>query len=473
MSNKSLSVANNHSCALSIATAKSKVRRVLAAGALSLLAVASATHAFAQAVEAKFVPFNDFIEQTRSVTSDEMLRRPEAQVKAAANLEEMRQAILDRYKDVQVSHSFLLDGQHYDCVPIEQQPAFRTYGINKAAQAPPLAMLKHASTSGTSSLESLSGKAEPLSLHVAGEALPEQFDSFGNPARCSENHVPLLRITLDQMSHFSSLQQFYQKTPGQAVKTAQARVVDPAVSSHKYSFTYQYVNNHGGNSSLNVWSPYVNTSRGEVFSLSQQWYIGGSGNGTQTEEVGWVVFPAMFGGDEKAHFFIFSTADNYATGCWNNSCNDFVQVADSGLLGNSFSNYSTYGGAQYEFNAQYYLYQGNWWLAYGSTWVGYYPGAKYKGGQNTRYAQIVEYGTEGVGTTLWPPEGSGLFSNWGWSYAAYQRNLYYINTANQGIWESLTPDQPSPACYSITGPYTSTGAWTKYFYEGGPGGTGC
>jgi hypothetical protein len=234
------------------------------------------------------------------------------------------------------------------------------------------------------------------------------------------------------------------------------------------------VNNLGGNSNLNVWSPYVNTAAGEVFSLSQEWYVGGSGSGTQTEEVGWVVYPGMFNGDEKSHFFIFSTPNNYSTGCWNNTCGDFVQVADSGLLGASFSNYSTAGGAQYDFSAEYYLYQGNWWLGYQGTWVGYYPGSMYNGGQNTKYAQLIEFGTEGVGTTVWPPEGSGAWSSTGFSHAAYQRNLYYISTSGTSYWDSLTAQDPSPSCYSISGPYTSTSSgWTRYFYEGGPGGTKC
>ena len=248
--------------------------------------------------------------------------------------------------------------------------------------------------------------------------------------------------------------------------------VTHSASAHKYSITYQYVNNLGGNSNLNVWSPYVNTSAGEVFSLSQEWYVGGSGSGTQTEEVGWVVYPAMFG-DEKAHLFIFSTPDNYATGCWNNSCGDFVQVAGGAILGASLTS-STLGGAQYDISAEYYLYNGNWWLSYQGTWIGYYPGSMYRGGQNTKYAQQIQFGTESVGSTLWAPEGSGQWSSRAFGYAAYQRNLWYFNTSAGAVWDTLTGYQPSPNCYTISGPYSSSSSgWTRYFYEGGPGGSGC
>ncbi len=438
-----------------------RTRKLLALSACAFLFATPAAQAATQPEAVKFVPFEQFLNSTRASSAADLMHRPESKVANAPAVEEMRKAILDRYEGVTVSHSFLLDNQHYDCVPVHQQPAFHTYGIKAAAQAPPLELLtQHQPTANAS-------PSAPKSPEVAS------FDANGNSTRCEANTVPLLRTTLETMSHFKSLNDFYQKKPGNAVHVAQANFATPGGPAHKYSYTYQFVNNLGGNSNLNLWSPYVNTALGEIFSLSQEWYIGGSGAGTQTEEVGWVVYPAMFNGSEQAHFFIFSTADNYASGCWNNTCGDFVQVASSGLLGNSWSAYSSPGGAQYEFAAKYYLYQGNWWLGYGSTWVGYYPGAKYHGGQNSRYAQIIEFGSESVGSWIWPPEGSGAWSSTGWSHAAYQRNLYYINTSGTSLWDSLNSAQPSPACYSITGPYNNTGAWSRYFYEGGPGGFGC
>jgi hypothetical protein len=362
---------------------------------------------------------------------------------------------------------------HYDCVPINQQPALRTYGLSKVAELPPQSLAAKAVVE--------EGTVKPAELSANADSV----DAAGNTTRCEAGQTPMMRTTLEMLSRFPTLQDFYHKVPGGALADAQARVnrdpvsdpnfVNPAVASHKYSYTYQYVNNHGGNSNLNIWAPYVNTALGEIFSLSQEWYVGGSGSGTQTEEVGWVVYPAMFN-DERTHFFIFSTADGYATGCWNNTCGDFVQVADSGLLGNWFSTVSSPGGTQYEFSAEYYLYQGNWWLSYQGTWVGYYPGSKYHGGQNTRFAQLIEFGTEGVGTTIWPPEGSGQWPSTGWTHAAYQRNLWYIaNTSTYAsYWDSLTRAIPSPACYSIAGPYSSSSSgWQVYFYEGGPGGGGC
>ena len=125
----------------------------------------------------------------------------------------------------------------------------------------------------------------------------------------------------------------------------------------------------------------------------------------------------------------------------------------------------------------YELYGGNWWVGLQGTWIGYYPNAKYKGGQNTHYAQHAQYGTESdtsaETTTTWPPEGSGAWPNTGWEHAAYQRDLWYFDTINFTHWATLSLWNASTNCYKIAGPYNSTGLWTRYFYDGGPGGAGC
>jgi neprosin-like protein len=431
----------------------------------------------------EFVSFRDFIDRTTTADSSEYLARSASRVKDAAAFEEMRQHILTMYQGVEVYHSFVLDSSHYDCVPIEQQPAVRKYGIKKIASPPPQSTLN----------KPASGGDEASSTKPASQLDPEKpFDEFGNSVHCEEHTVPMRRVTLETMTHFPTLRQFFQKSPDGAeqvpgqkngISSGKGYNLPGTGLAHKYSETVQNVNNLGGNSNLNLWSPYVNTSAGEVFSLSQEWYVGGINTGVplcggpqscsiQTEEVGWIVYPAMFG-DERPHFFIYSTPDGYATGCWNNTCRDFVQVADSGILGASFS-YSTSGGTQQEISAEYHLYQGNWWLAYQGTWIGYYPGSMYHGGQNTRYAQSIAFGTEGVGSTIWPPEGSGAWASAGFGYAAYQRNLWYFNTSAGRVWDSLSRVESSPTCYTISGPYSSSSTgWARYFYEGGPGGFGC
>jgi hypothetical protein len=360
------------------------------------------------------------------------------------------------------------DNQFYDCVPIKQQPAVRKYHLTEIATPPHLPDLKP-------------GEA---SVEAAGAPLvPEpQFDSYGNATRCEANTVALPRITLETLSRFPTLQEFYKK-PGRATPPSVSSVEpQTAAAVHKYAVFDQQVANIGANVTLNIWSPFVDTSQSQIFSLMQEWVIGGAA----TEETGWVVYPQMFG-DEKSHFFIFSTADNYnTTGSWNNAAGDFVQVADSGVLGSSFGGYSSPGGAQHEFSAAYLRdSSNNWWLLRGGVAVGYYPAAFYRSNPVDR--SLIEVGTETVsGISNWPGAGSGNWAAALYGYAAYARQLVYYANSTTALWEDFKWLGNS-SCYNTAGPFQNGQGgnipqtdpnhqptwWTRYLFLGGPGGTSC
>ena len=428
----------------------------------------------AQSELKEFESHRDFMNRTVTADSSEYLARPGNRVHDSAAFEEMRQHILAMYRGVEITHSFVLDSAHYDCIPVDQQPALRNHGIKTIASPPPQSALaaKSASTSATET-----------TIKPALQLDPEKpFDQFGNPVHCEEHTFPMRRITLETMTRFPSLHHFFSKYPDASPQPPGEPAPGAVTDGHKYAITEQKINNLGGNSSLSVWSPYVNTLLGETFSLAQEWYLGGTfgTSGLQSEEVGWIVYPGWYQ-DEKPHLFIYSTPDGY-TGdsnyrCWNSVCGNFHFVPSNVIVGGPLTP-STIGGTQYELNAQYYLYQGNWWLAINGTWIGYYPGSFYRGGQNSKFAQLIQFGTESVGTyPLWPAEGSGVLSNAGYGYAAYQRDLWYYNydTSGTKVWNSLTARQlSSPSCYTISGPYSSSSSgWARYFYVGGPGGQGC
>ena len=50
----------------------------------------------------------------------------------------------------------------------------------------------------------------------------------------------------------------------------------------QYAHAYPFVNNLGGTSWLNLWSPFVNTGTEQRFSLVRHGFVGGSGAGLQT-----------------------------------------------------------------------------------------------------------------------------------------------------------------------------------------------
>jgi hypothetical protein len=390
----------------------------------------------------------------------------------------MRQHILNLYQGVEVAHSYVLDGDHFDCVPEMQQPGVRMQGLKSIVTPPPAAVLKQIfadSGDRTESSETPSGASQLGS--------GRQVDEFGNSQVCEAKTISMRRVTLEETSRFETLKNFFEKGPG---GSGQARVAkpEPLTVEHKYSFTYQYVNNFGQTDTISLWSPNVNTSRGEVFSLAQSWTVGYTPT-TQTAEVGWQNYPAFYGG-QNSRLFIYWTADDYnKTGCYNLTCSGFVQYSNTGwTFGAGFNNYSKIGGGQYEFTARYYYSGGYWFLGLGTsptnaTWVGYFPASLYGSGAMATHSQLLEFGSESVGSNPWPSEGSGDWSSAGYGYAGYQRALYHwADPGYSAVWDSLTVDQPSPNCYTITGPYNNgwnppSNDWGIYFYFGGPGGSNC
>ena len=94
------------------------------------------------------------------------------------------------------------------------------------------------------------------------------------------------RITLERMCRFSTLNNFLAKHPegsNQTVSSATGKF------PHKYAHAYQYADNYGGRSCLNIWNP-----SGD-FTLTQQWYTAGqyADSSLQTLECGSLHYPHM------------------------------------------------------------------------------------------------------------------------------------------------------------------------------------
>jgi hypothetical protein len=240
------------------------------------------------------------------------------------------------------------------------------------------------------------------------------------------------------------------------------------------------VTNWGASSNINVWAPY--TELNSEFSLTQIWVVGGSGGGLQTLEVGSQKYRDLYG-DYDPHLFIYSTRDGYNhTGCYNNTCGDFVQVSNVIYPGSKLSPVSTYNGAQYEIQAQWFkdMDGGAWWLQVQGKWVGYYPRNLYNSAGVVNRAAEIDYGGEiidnrNLGLHTSTDMGSGQFPGAWYGKAAYHRLLRYnyATTANPNtVWYTaatgLTPSRSDAACYDISY-YNGDPNWGSYFFFGGPG----
>ncbi|HXO43300.1 MAG TPA: neprosin family prolyl endopeptidase [Thermoanaerobaculia bacterium] len=433
---------------------------------------------------AGFVPLAEFLPGVAAARFEGLPRGAETRVRSAEAFAEMRRHILSLYEGVAVDrlHSFLLDGQHFDCLPIDQQPSVRGLGLTHVEVAPPPPLSTATEPVVPAPGEPAVGEPEEPRARATSPLTLGARDAFGNEIQCAEGTIPMRRVTLEEMTRFETLRQFFEKGPdGAGQVRLEEEKTAPAKPVHKYAHAYELVHNLGGSSLLNLWMPPINTRATQVFSLSQHWYTGG--NPVQTVEGGWQAFPQKYN-TVNSVLFIYWTADGYKrTGCYNLDCAAFVQTNSHWALGATFSHYSTPGGTQYEFQLQWQLSGGNWWLYLGGSGtpeaVGYYPTALYGNGQLANFATAIDYGGEVVGTTSWPQMGSGVAASRGFRHAAYQRQIFYADLFTATHWSTLSPTA-SPrsrgrgSCYSINfTPATAGSSWDSYFFFGGAGGGGC
>ena len=410
----------------------------------------------------RFVTFSEFIQGVRGAAPSAFVGQGQNRVASATAFEEMRQHIQTTYEGVTVTHSHVLDSAHFDCVPIMQQASVRKLGVSQIASPPPTAPAAPAGAGAA----------------AAGNLLPQfthSTDKFGNAMNCEPGTIPMRRMTLEDLSRFQTLQQYFQKGPNGAGQVRPRGGVQPPAATHKYAHAYQFKTNYGGTSRLALYRPVVGSS--QIFSLSQHWYVSTQSGKTQTVEIGWQKYPAFYH-TQTPVTFIYWTADGYgSTGCYNLTCGAFVQRDSSLHIGGGWASYSTIGDNQYEAWLGYVLYDGNWWVLFNNKYIGYYPGSKWGKKNLANHAQEIDYGGETVGNnanTSWPQMGSGRFASQGYKFAAFQRLIYYFGTnrGSSAFYASLTKSQPSPRCYTIN-TFTGDRNWHTYFFFGGPGGGGC
>ena len=354
----------------------------------------------------------------------------------------------------------LRSGDVLDCVPIERQPAMRS----AAMRGHKIQLLPSRATLAADRAGKTVGRPGSDGRDPATEAIAAKQEYGSESELCPRRTVPVRRITMDILKNFRTLDDFLRKSPPKKGPTAK----------HQYAHAYRLGDNWGAQTVLNVWGPY--TERSDEFSLAQMWVVRGSGSTLETVEAGWQKYRDFYG-DYRPRLFIYFTPDNYGSGgCYNLTCGAFVQVNNSVYIGGGFTNVSQHPhpSAAWEFKLRWQKdgAEGHWWLKYGDTWVGYYPRSKFdsnglrsKAGEVDFGGEITNKGTDHTRTDM----GSGHFPGDGFGYAAYQRQIRYITTAN--VWgtnPALTDSRSDKDCYDIK-VLGSSGDWERYFYFGGPG----
>lgn len=376
-----------------------------------------------------------------------------------AELDAMKSYVAERSDPRIVVKSIVLnDREQVDCVDMRLQHGFSKRILTIAA--PP---------------EEAPSVAKSASSPADSEAIQE----YGaHSETCPVGSIPRLRLRIEELQRFRTLRDYMKKVPSHLSNRAGDSAMSLATGPtdlHQHAVARQHVSNIGAEGVLNLWSPY--TGLASEFSLSQLWVMGGDGDDAETVEAGWQVFKDMYG-DSRARLFIYFTPDNYGSGgCYNLTCNGFVQVDNSVAIGTAWSAYSSRGGAQYTISLRLQRSaEGHWWLRYGTKWLGYWPNSKFDAKGIATQADTIQFGGEildrrGSGLHTSTDMGSGLFPAMGFGQTAYQRNLAYyygaasspfINDANPWIWVT------GWLCYDATTAFDGS-SWRRYVYFGGPG----
>jgi Neprosin len=300
-------------------------------------------------------------------------------------------------------------------------------------------------------------------------------------ARGPDGTVPILRRDLRKMRYVKSLDDFLSKhghkTYSMFIDERESVEVPADNSSHEYGNSSQWVTCYGGEGALSAFDPYVH--RSDEFSLLQIALVRGAGNGRQTIEAGWQEYRDLYG-DWVPHLFVFYTTNGYSKsgdnlGGYNRDVQGWVQYSSEIYPETTFSPTNVRGGAQYEIQIKYQLWQGNWWLRCNGKWIGYYPASLFNAnGLRNQAEKIAFYGeivdSAGDAASTWTDMGSGHWPNRRWTWAGYMKNLKYQSGSAGAMaayagstWES------NPTEYGIEEHFSDTGSWGSYAWVGGPG----
>jgi hypothetical protein len=157
----------------------------------------------AQTASTAIVPFSEFVNSLSIAPADTYVGRSGAAVKSTAAFEEMRQHLVSMYSGVEVKHSFIQGNQVFDCVPIHDQPGMRmqpSKTVPEPPPSPPRGVFRQGQNSDSPQVHETQG--------TLGEP-----DPLGDAQQCQEGTIPMRRLTLEELTRFETLQDYFSKDP--------------------------------------------------------------------------------------------------------------------------------------------------------------------------------------------------------------------------------------------------------------------
>jgi hypothetical protein len=305
--------------------------------------------------------------------------------------------------------------------------------------------------------------------------------------RGPEGTVPVLRKDLERISFRQTLDQIIGKYPDSGreyLMLGQLQAPPPSTDGpHRYASTAQQIIAFGCEGVLSAFDPYGENS--DDFSLMQTACTNNDIGRTQSVEAGWQQRRDSYG-DWVPHLFTYYTTNGYTSdgddkGGYNQDVDGWVQVDGQVHPGALSSPNSVPGGAQYFMSLKYQLFNANWWLMCNGRWLGYYPARLFMGSGSVfstlgDHADHIHFYGEIYDSNVTPGKtktdmGSGYWPEYGWTWAAYQRNLLVQidRGGTMADYDGGTGWASDSDMYRIETHMRSGGSWASYFWMGGPG----
>jgi len=148
----------------------------------------------------EFMSHEQFIASTQQAAFADYAKRPGTKVANEKEFLRMKNHILSMYEGVIVKNGFVMEANGYvDCIDAKTQPSLRRGGKQLTVQTPPNAVAVE------------ERHQERKAQGVQPMLSREKKDRFGNVMFCESGSIPMRRITLDELTRFGTLEDFFNK----------------------------------------------------------------------------------------------------------------------------------------------------------------------------------------------------------------------------------------------------------------------
>jgi len=148
------------------------------------------------------VPFQIFLKSTAEARFEDYAARAGTKVANAQEFQRMKAHVASTYEGVKVRNSFVLDERDViDCVDMNTQPSLRQNGRFLPVEKPPAPIIQKENVGD----QARNGRG------VAPMLSQKRKDAFGNAQYCAPGYIPMRRVTLDDLVHYQTLDDFFNK----------------------------------------------------------------------------------------------------------------------------------------------------------------------------------------------------------------------------------------------------------------------